>query len=107
MNKIFRLHFRYRDATNSLEDCLEDCQTTSLVNARAIGKRIAAERGQQYDGKYWLYNVDRPVPKTTLPCGCTHHGILAGCPLHSQQASNVLMTAKEHNAFPEGRFGKV
>lgn len=47
------------------------------------------------------------APATTLACGCVHHGILAGCPVHSQQASNgAPMTAQEHNAFPEGRWAK-
>ena len=56
--KTFALHFRYRTATNQLEIVFEDVQTTSQKDARAIGKRLAEQRAQEHDGKYWFMGLD-------------------------------------------------
>lgn len=55
--KPFRLHFRFRSVTNQLETVFEDCPTTSQKNAREIGRRLALERAQEHDGKYWFMGV--------------------------------------------------
>lgn len=57
--KDFKLHFRYRSATNSLETVFEDCQASSQKDAKLIGKRLAVERSQQHDGKYWFMGIEK------------------------------------------------
>ncbi len=45
------------------------------------------------------YSIPQPQP-----CNCRPIGILQGCPLHGNQATEPVKTIQEHNAFPNGRF---
>jgi hypothetical protein len=58
--KTFELHFRYRDGRNELFDKTETCTASSNKEARQIGNRLAQERANEHDGKYWFIGLLQP-----------------------------------------------
>jgi hypothetical protein len=67
--KPFHLHFRYRKMLgnySSLEMVYETIEATSQKEAKATGKRLAEQRAQDHDGKYWFMGLEPTNPQATV-----------------------------------------
>lgn len=87
----------------------EDDQIPVAINGfkdKAEAEDYAAKLSFPWQDPSRLVAVPLPSvmpPKTALPCGCEHVGILSACPIH-QPSSQPCKTLAEHNATPNGRF---
>lgn len=86
----------------AIEQCDQDgvCEVDSdaMISeaAGAEGCYVQAWVWTAFDGKVEpLPPVEMP-PKSALKCGCEHHGIMAGCPIHNGPAPSPF------NVNPEG-----